>query len=67
MGCDTIFLPSQEIYKSREVENIFNTDICSRGKKIKQNRKRTSVKNNLFLRYCLQQMNSTGKWLTFAG
>ena len=33
-----------------EVENIFNADICSRGKKIKQNRKPTWEKINLFLR-----------------
>ena len=38
---------------------IFNTDICSRGK-IWTKQKANVRKNNLFLRYCLREMNATG-------
>ena len=40
------FLTKSRFLQVKEVENIFNTDICSRRKKIKQNRKRTWERDN---------------------
>ena len=52
LSYEAIFLPSHEILIQVTEVELYSIQMFVRGGKIEQNRKRTSGKNNLFLRYC---------------
>ena len=55
------FLIKSRNLQVTEVENIFNTDNFVRGRG-KLNKTENECEKKLFVPYCLQKMNATGKW-----